>query len=443
MNTVRCALASGLVAGWAALAAWCDAALGQGGPGTENAAIAAPEGSSTRTQWQERALRRGRPAEAGQPPVQVAQRTARPWSPSRRSEPLAVAEAPAPEEEAGPSAVQPEPIPTPTPLETKPSAKRVPGEIQFEPLPGEAESYGPGMATGGCDDCGEGCEGCDCCGMSCDELCGRQGCTCGLHRLPGIGLFRNMSLLAGVQGFKGPLDLGVNGNFGFHEGLNFGAPLGDPWCSGYQLGFEAVHSNFAGSQTDGGDRHGRDQIFLTGGVFRRAICGGLQGGVVFDYLHDSYYLKSDLRQIRSETSLVFDGCHEIGYWGAYGINKDRFRFRDQGIALFQPNDIFAGFYRRQFSGGGQGRFWGGATGDGAGIVGAELTVPLGSSWALENNFTCLIPKHGPAGGGQREEAWSISLQLVWYPGRPANRVLQNPYHPLFGVGDNSVFLIRR
>jgi hypothetical protein len=343
--------------------------------------------------------------------------------------------------EAGPD--QGEPIPTPTPVPKKPThAKTVPGEIEFEPLPRIGEEYGVETAGPGCDDCGA-CDGGECCGADCDEDCDWENCVCGLHRRCVIGLLRNVSFFGGVQGFKGPVDLGRNGNFGFHEGLNFGAPLGDPWCIGYQLGFQAVHSNFHGSQTDTVDQNGRDQVFFTGGLFRRAVCSGLQGGVVFDYMHDSYYMKADLRQIRNETSIVLGGCHEIGYWGAYGVNKDRFRLQDQTVQLLQPNDIFAGFYRRQFSGGGQGRLWGGATGAGEGIFGAELTVPLGSSWALENSFTFLIPKHGEARGGQQEEAWSISIQLVWYPGRPANRVLRDPYQPLIGVADNGAFLIRR
>jgi len=443
MKSLRFAWSSALLAGWASLATWCGTALGQVSSGTDTPGAVASEGASVRSQWQERALRRGRPAETGAAAVQTAQRTARPWAPNRRPSVQAVDDTMSAEGEAGVSADQPEPIPTPTPLQTKPVRTRgVPGEIQFEPLPRIGDEYGPGRGGPGCDDCG-GCDGCDCCGVDCDEDCDRQSCVCGLHQGCVVGMLRNVSFFGGVQGFKGPLDLGRNGNFGFHEGLNVGAPVGDPWCAGYQLGFQAVHSNFHGSQANGTDQNGRDQLFFTGGLFRRAICGGLQGGVVFDYLHDSYYLKADLKQIRNETSIVFGGCHEVGYWGAYGLNKDRFRLRDQTVQLFQPNDIFAAFYRRQFSGGGQGRFWGGATGEGEGIIGAELTVPLGSSWALENNFTFVIPKHGEARGGQQEEAWSISIQLVWYPGRSANRVLRDPYQPLIGVADNGAFLIRR
>lgn len=45
------------------------------------------------------------------------------------------------------------------------------------------------------------------------------------------GMLRDLTVFGGVHGFKGPLDQGRNGNFGFHEGVNLGGPLGDPWGS--------------------------------------------------------------------------------------------------------------------------------------------------------------------------------------------------------------------
>ncbi len=330
---------------------------------------------------------------------------------------------------------QPESIPTPAPVEpnrvpgrplpTQPLGQGMPREVQpgemgYEQVPGIPEVYGPGYGVsengygpngGGCGSCG-GCDG---------ECYGDEDCTCGMHRLGVAQLLGNMSLFAGVQGFKGPVDTGQNGNFGFHEGFNFGGPLGDPWCTGYQIGFQGVESNFAGSQADGGSTHGREQAFLTAGLFHRATCGGLQGGMAFDYMHDSYYVKTDLKQVRSEVSLVFGGGSEIGYWGAYGVSKEQFQLLANAAAtIFQPNDIFAAFYRKTSPGGGQGRIWAGATGGGEGIVGAEVAIPLGSAFALENSFTYLDSQHGPNSGGQLEEGWTLAIQLVWYPGRPAS-----------------------
>lgn len=257
------------------------------------------------------------------------------------------------------------------------------------------------------------------------------------HRL------RNFSLFAGVHGFKGPVDQGHNGNFGFHEGINYGAPLGDPWGMGYQLGIRGVHSNFSGDNVGEARCDDRDQVFFTGGLFHRAVCGGLQWGIAFDLLRDSYYEKSDLNQIRVEVSMVGTGCREIGFWGAFGTKNDEIDACDdeQLVTTFKQTDLYAFFYRRHFSGGGEGRFWVGFTGQRDTLFGGDIRVPLGSSWALQNSFNYLIPEEDRGAEGLGEESWSVSLQLVWYPGRSARCVRDNPSHPLFGVADNSVFMV--
>ena len=258
-----------------------------------------------------------------------------------------------------------------------------------------------------------------------------------------------LQLFAGVHGFKGPTDQGRNGNFGFHEGLNFGAPLWDLWGYGYQAGFQALHSNFAGNQAvqtgplPSLDAADRNQVFLTGGIFKRPLGTGWQTGVAFDVFFDSYYARSTLYQLRSETAFVLSDLSEIGYWGAYGLNKETITGFGQLSSTLNPTDLFAVFYRRRFTGGGRGRLWAGLSGNGDAICGLDGTVPLGTSWALDNNFTWLLPKEGPRSGGQTEESWSVSIQLVWYPGRQACEVFDDPYHPLFYVADNSWFLVDR
>ena len=260
----------------------------------------------------------------------------------------------------------------------------------------------------------------------------------------------NVLLFGGVHGFRGPTDLGQSGNFGFHEGLNWSAPLGDPWGFSYQIGFQAVHSNFAGSllmpggQASPLEPGARNQIFVTGALFRRAYGRGIQSGVAFDYFHDSHYENADLMQLRSETAFVLSDLREIGYWGAYGLSRDTVASIGQFDGrLLDPTDLFAFFYRRHFSGGGQGRIWAGLSGDGDAVFGLDGTVPLGTSWALDNNFTYLIPQQGRGTDGQREESWSVSIHLVWYPGREARSVFADPHHPLFYVADNSWFLVDR
>ncbi|MCS7304236.1 MAG: hypothetical protein NZ602_03900 [Thermoguttaceae bacterium] len=260
---------------------------------------------------------------------------------------------------------------------------------------------------------------------------------------------RNLLVFFGVHGFKGPTDLGHSGNFGFHEGLNWGAPLWEPWGWGVQLGMEALHSNFLDTQAvDVGfgpplqmaDRH---QIFFTGALFRRQMEQGMQGGVAVDLFYDHYYEETTLCQIRSETSIVLNPYHELGYWGAYAVSRTAIRGFGGADGMLRPNDVFAVFYRRRFTGGGLGRIWTGLSSYGDLVLGLEGTVPLGTQWAIDNNFTCLFPKHGRSAGARPEECWSVSIHLVWYPGRLSNPVVSNPYHPLFYVADNSWFLVKR
>jgi hypothetical protein len=254
---------------------------------------------------------------------------------------------------------------------------------------------------------------------------------------------QRFTLFAGLHGFKGPTDLGRNGNFGFHEGLNYGAPLWELFGLGYQVGFQATHSNFKGNRVVGQDDDSRHQLFFSAGFFHRTSDFGLQSAMVFDFFHDEYYDKADLKQIRSENALRLGELREIGYWGAYNVGGDRIRLTDRITQPLRPEDLFALFYRRHFTGGGQGRVWGGMSGDGDFFFGAETTVPLGTNWALENNFAYLLPKEGSGADGQGREIWAMSMQLVWYPGRPARCVFRDPYQPFLGVADNSVFMVKR
>ena len=240
------------------------------------------------------------------------------------------------------------------------------------------------------------------------------------------------------------MDRGTNGNFGLNEGLNLARPLGDPWGCGFQIGANFVQSDFSGApRVNVGDYRldasMRKQYFTTAGLFRRADpCGGLQWGVAYDYMHDVYYENANLQQIRSETGWVIDSTYEIGYYGAYGIGTDRVF-----DGKLDATDMFVFYARRNFENGGNGRLWGGATGNGDGLIGVDLWVPLGKSFALENRLNYMIPKEGTGTNAQSRESWGFVVQLVWYPGQNAKCQQQNPYRAMFNVADNSLFMVDR
>jgi len=334
-----------------------------------------------------------------------------------------------------------------------------PGTIQLEPMSDNGAYAGEGRRSrsgcgcgrhggeltedGGCDSCdsGDSCGGCGDCDDGCDygyEIFDGRGC---------FRWFRDLSVFAGAQGFKNGIDNGKNGNFGLHEGLNLAGPLGDPWGCGYQLGANVVQSDFSGATTLNVRTNDnvytlyaadRKQYFLTAAIFQRPQCGGFQWGIAFDYLHDSYYEESDLKQLRNETGFVFGNDWEIGYFGAYGIGSDRAVYGKLDVT-----DMFCLYVRRTFENGGEGRIWGGATGNADGLLGADLWVPLGKSFALGNRLNYMIPKQGRGDTAQSREAWGISIDLIWYLGQNAKCMQQNPYRSLFNVAHNSRFMVDR
>ena len=162
--------------------------------------------------------------------------------------------------------------------------------MQYEPLTAGGPLAGSAPCDGGeCDGC------CECGGEYCND-CNRPlfGFLCDWGH-------RNLAIFGGVHGYKGPRDRGVNGNFGFQEGLNYGAPLGDPWGCGFQIGFQALQSDISGRQANGVPTADRHQYFATAGIFRRAEVGKVQWAVAFDFLHDTYS-----EQFRSEANPLRD-----------------------------------------------------------------------------------------------------------------------------------------
>ena len=320
------------------------------------------------------------------------------------------------------------------------------GDVQYEPIAGnQSYAISEGSYTPGCDvDCGDGCgimEG----SYECGSLCNCDA-NCFQSRWP-----RVFDIFAGATAFRGPRDRGLSANFGFTEGLNFGAQLGDPWGCGFQIGASAVQADFYGYkvQEDGstatatltGDRH---QYFVTAGFFRRAEVGCVQWGVVFDYMFDTYQEDSSLKQIRTESGWLVTETFEIGYSGAYHISTDSITFGRTIDCQLESTDQFIAYVRSYFSRGGEGRLWGGVTGYGDGLLGADCWVPLGERIALQNSFNYLLPKQGKGeAGGQVQESWGFALNLVWYPGRSTECVSKSAYRPVLNVADNSQFMVRQ
>ncbi len=249
----------------------------------------------------------------------------------------------------------------------------------------------------------------------------------------------NVTYWAGFQGFKGPLNRGGDSSFGLNEGVNLGFPITKN-CNrrgawGGQFGLEATQSNLSGSSVT---LRERNQIFFTGGIFRRSSCG-LQGGVVYDYLFDSWDTRVKLGQIRSELSWVNNQCHEIGFWSALSVQNDTIDM-ESSIQL-DATDVYAFFYRHHFESAAVARAYGGWTDNHEGLLGIDFRIPLSSQLAIDATATYLVPDEGTRNFGHLEESWNVGLRLIWYPRFCAQSDCRNLSRPLFNVANNGSFFI--
>lgn len=297
---------------------------------------------------------------------------------------------------------------------------------------------GPFLSEPSCGGCGQ----CDQCAGRCYMKRAGDCLRCAAAR----GAFcENWDLFTGKQGFKGPVDQGVNGDFGFHVGANWAFPLVDRWGLGYQIGGNLVLSDFEGHS--GPLEHRRSQFFVTSGLFHRAVCGnGLQGGAVLDYLRDDFYIQMDMVQIRAEVSYLY--CyHEVGFWGAFHTNTSTHLGSfspDEPLETFsfQANNQYNLFYRYQFCNGTFCRTWMGLSGHGDGIFGSDATVYISQRLGLVATYNYLLPRNDPTIPNNVKESWNLTISMVWYPGYRCPDSWHNPYRPLFYVADNGWMLQR-
>jgi hypothetical protein len=303
------------------------------------------------------------------------------------------------------------------------------------------ESCGP---DGGCGPmCGDGVECCSTCGRDDGlDLCTvgpRDDDSCDTVRIR-VPKFQEMMVFGGVHGFKGPFDRQRDsGNFGFQEGFNVGAKL--PFTeTGYQIGYQAAQSQLSGD-ADTGITDSFAQHFFTTGVFRRSR-DGFQGGAVWDLLLDERESSVAFSQIRGEFGFVDCGCHEIGFSGAIHLKNNLFfDTQSETTTAFQSVDQYLLYYRMHGARGGEGRVYGGLTDDADGLVGADFMLPLTDVWSLQPAFTYLIPRDNGGTIAAREEAWNVSINLVWHWRGHARSCHSSPYRPLFNVADNGYMIV--
>jgi hypothetical protein len=288
-----------------------------------------------------------------------------------------------------------------------------------------------------------------------EPLCQHSGRICGwLRRFGkpyyGWRWYRDFTASAGVTSFTNTTDLGINGNYGTNEYLNWAMPFWNAFGVGWQVGWRGTQTNFQPASIEAGSlllqKETRQQNFITTGFFTRAFEGrGLQGGAVYDYLNDNWFDNVDVAQVRAELSYVW-GYHELGFWGAANLGDQTSLFgpitKSNGLA--STLDLYCGFYRLQFGDANELKVWAGGTSEADGIIGSTLRAPLARSFAMEGTFTYVIPDRNHTinldGAGASSQfspsAWNLGVNIVYYPAGRSRRSLASPYRPLFDVADN-------
>ncbi len=290
--------------------------------------------------------------------------------------------------------------------------------------------------------------------------CGGYGCDVGfcdqcIDCPPLLSInWRRFEFFAGVNSFTGPANhatsaarRGGSGSFGFYEGVNEGRSLNNLIGADLaaQLGMRATQSSLSGAEFT---EDARKQIFVTGGLFRR-VDFGLQYGLVVDYLYDDWWYQNNLVQLRGELSWN-DGCgHDFGYQFMAGTKDSTSRTRlpgangaiVNGSVSFEPTDQHRFFVRGSNVGGGSYLAFVGGTDRGDGLLGASLMSAFRGRFAVQGGATYLIPNESNDAGGYANEAWSLSMGIVFRPGGKDG--CGRYCRPLFDVADNGTFLVDR
>ncbi|MBN2296632.1 MAG: hypothetical protein JXM70_29660 [Pirellulales bacterium] len=258
----------------------------------------------------------------------------------------------------------------------------------------------------------------------------------------------NISFFAGVDGFKGPMDLdNRNGNFGVRYGINAGLPLLELKNIGVQAGTAGVTSNFHGTQFTGSRT--RTQNFTTVGIFQRYpnIAPRMSWGAAYDWLTDNYYSNIKLGQWRLKFAYDITCDSQVGLWACISGHGDNVRVGSEQYGYtnehFRPITQVNAYYCRYFDTGMTTTFWlGGAEEPGSVVLGSSGVVPVSQRASLYGGFQYIVP--GASGeAGQDEEMWNVSVGLTVTLGPCGNGGRPGLFQPFFNVADNALFGVRR
>jgi hypothetical protein len=255
----------------------------------------------------------------------------------------------------------------------------------------------------------------------------------------------NLSVFGGLDGSKGPEDLGITADFGIRTGVNWGYPLWEELGLGIQAGTALNYSLSATKVLESIDgTHDRTQSFTTLGLFQRSQCG-VNWGVVYDFLYEDYYQNLFLGQWRGQISYAPNDANEVGVWAALADHGDGASVAGVPFSL-KPITQVNLFYRHTWTLGAETGFWVGWADEhskfvyvlpgmkpvfNAVVFGADLQVPLNRWLAIYGEANFVTPND--------TGTVTAILGFAFYPGGQAAAATRSRFSPLLSLGGNTNF----
>jgi hypothetical protein len=257
----------------------------------------------------------------------------------------------------------------------------------------------------------------------------------------------NLALYLGLNGSKGPEDLGINANFGFRTAVNWGLPVWQEYGLGVQVGSALNYSRTAVRvlrSVDG--TRDRWENFSTGGVFQRAPCG-INWGLVYDFVDERYYSSLTLGQWRGQVGYNLTDNDEVGAWGAWREHGEAAAVAGEAFSL-EPILQANLFWRHTWPNEAVTRLWVGvaeehgcfllvAPGESPVhhpvVFGADIYVPLNDYLALYGEANFITPNDSGT--------VTAFFGFAFYPGGGAKAASRSRFAPYLPLANNPSFAI--
>ncbi len=257
----------------------------------------------------------------------------------------------------------------------------------------------------------------------------------------------NLEFFGGLDGSKGPEDLGVNANFGGRGSVNWGYPVLEVYGIGVQLGAAINYARTAVTVLESAtNTHDRRQTFTTVGLFQRTEMG-LNWGFGYDFLFMDYYTGMRLGQWRGRCGWAMNERNEMGMWGTIGSLNDT---KQVAGFLLEMRPITQGnmYWRHIWRSEAITTFWAGMAdrhqqfvllnpGRPASnlpfVFGAEMYVPMNDYLAMWGQANFITPND--------TGTVTATLGFAFYPGGRAWTAGRSRFAPMLPVANNPTFAV--